>query len=343
MYMTPIDFIDLGFRTFMRNPFSRPEQISLRQGESDFRLLGAREGLVVTLGPKTSFFDRPSRSVCRWPGTRTIPRQSPHFVPKRSWIVNEFATFLYVCFGGGDVKLNRIATSEKQREILLTAGEGNVVEKIDLTKLAGDNSPPLLFLQPAYLCSSANVTIESVPCDASTMSWARAPYVYRTCPVDDASTPAILCLAGKTMIWCERIEPGESRDYALGNVIATTANVVSKLRPTSQTHPEDMRVAAVEQDRSRANAIISASAKTSSNSSIRMRLRECAAATKILFESIRAREGFFVCEVTNESDAPAHVFIQLNKGDFYGGSGLVGIVIKLVSSIFRMSHLSLGH
>ncbi|MGJ0424679.1 hypothetical protein [Methylocystis sp.] len=343
MYMTPIDFIDLGFRTFMRNPFSRPEQISLRQGESDFRLLGAHEGVVVTLGPETSFFDRPSRSVCRWPGTRTIPRQSPHLVPKRSWIVNEFATFLYVCFGGGDVKLNRIATSEKQREILLTAGEGNVVEKIDLAKLAADNSPPLLFLQPAYLCSSANVAIESVPCDASTMSWARAPYVYRTRPIDDSSTPAILCLAGKTMIWCERIEPGESRDYALGNVIATTANVVSKLRPTSQTHPEDMRVAAIEQDRSRANAIILACAKTSRNSSIRMRLREFAAATKILFESIRAREGFFVCEVTNDSDAPAHIFIQLNKSDFYGGSGLVGFVIKFVSSIFRMSHLSLGH
>ena len=342
MYMTPIDFIDLGFRTFMRNPFSGPEHISLRQGESDFRLLGAREGVVVTLGPETSFFDRPSRSVCRWPGTRTIPRQSPHFVPKRAWIANEFATFLYVFCGGGDVKLNRIATSEKQREILLTAGEGNVVEKIDLTKLAGDNSPPLMFLQPAYLCSSANVTIESVPCDASTMSWARAPYVYRTCPVDNSSTPAILCLAGKTMIWCERIEPGESRDYALGNVIAMTANVVSKLRPTSQTHPEDRRVA-VEQDRSRANAIISACAKSSRNSSIRMRLRECAAATKILFESIRAREGFFVCEVTNESDAPAHVFIQLNKSDFYGGSGLVGFVIKFISSIFRMSHLSLGH
>jgi hypothetical protein len=65
------------------------------------------------------------------------------------------------------------------------------------------------------------------------------------------------------------------------------------------------------------------------------------AATKILFESIRAREGFFMSEVTNESDAPAHVFIQLNKSDFYGGSGLVGIMIKLVSNIFRMSRLSL--
>jgi len=343
MYMTPIDFIDLGFRTFMRNPFSNPEQISLRQGESDFRLLDAREGLVVTLGPETSFFDRPSRSVCRWPGTRTIPRQSPHSVPTRSWIANEFATFLYVFFGGGDVKLNRIATSEKQREILLTAGVGNVVEKIDLTKLAGDNSPPLLFLQPAYLCSSANVAIQSVPCDASTMSWARAPYVYKTCPIDDSSTPAILCLAGKTLIWCERIEPGESRDYALGNVIATTENIVSKLRPTSQAHPEDRKVAAFKHGRSRANGSVSASTKTGCNNSFRMRLREFAAAAKTLFESIRAREGFFVCELTNDSDTPAHVFIQLNKSDFYGGSGLVGFAIKVLSSIFRMSHLSLGH
>lgn len=342
MYMTPVDFIDLGFRTFMRGPLFNPEGISLRRGESDFRLLDAREGLVVTLGPETSFFDRPSRSVCRWPGTWTIPRQSPHPAPKRSWIANEFATFLYVFFGGGDVKLNRVATSEKQREILLTAGVGNVVEKIDLTKLARDNSAPLLFLQPAYLCSSANVAIQSVPCDASTMSWARAPYVYKATAVDDLSTPAILCLAGKTMIWCERIEPGESRDYALGNVIATTANIVSKLRPTSQAHPEDREVAALQHAHARANGSVVASTKTGRNS-IRMRLRECAAATKILFESIRAREGFLVCELTNESDAPAHVFVQLNKSDFYGGSGLVGFAIKLLSSIFRMSHVSLGH
>lgn len=343
MYMTPIDFIDLGFRTFMRYPFANPEQISLRHGESDFRLLDAREGLVVTLGPDTSFFDRPSRSVCRWPGTLTIPRQSPHSVPKRSWIANEFATFLYVCFGGGDVKVNRIAASEKQREILLTAGEGNVVEKINLTKLARDNSPPLLFLQPAYLCSSSNVEIQSVPCDASTMSWARAPYVYKTCPIDDSSTPAVLCLAGKTMIWCEQIEPGESRDYALGNVIATTANIVSKLRPTSQAHPEDRMLAAVKHGRATANGFVSASTKTKADTSFRMRLRDFAAAVTILFESIRAREGFFVCELTNDSDAPAYVFVQLNKSDFYGGSGLVGFAIKLLSSIFRLSHLSLGH
>ncbi len=343
MYMTPIDFIDFGLRTFMRNPFFTPERISLQQGECDFRLLDAREGLVVTLGPETSFFDRPSRSVCRWPGTRTIPRQTPHHVPKRSWIANEFATILYVCFGGGDVKLNRIAASQKQREILLTAGEGNVVEKIDLTRLARDNSPPLLFLQPAYLCSSSNVAIRSVPCDASTMSWARAPYVYQAHPTDDLSTPAILCLAGKTLIWRERIEPGESRDYALGNVIAATANIFSKLRPTSQAHPEDRRVAVIQLGHSRANGLVSASMTSPRDSSFRMRLREFAAATKILFESIRAREGFFLCELTNDSDMPAHVFIQLNKSDFYGGSGLVGFAIKFLSSIFRLSHLSLGH
>jgi hypothetical protein len=340
--MTPIDFIDFGLRTFMRNPFFTPERISLQQGESDFRLLNAREGLVVTLGPDTSFFDRPSRSVCRWPGTLTIPRQSPHPAPERSWLANEFANFLYVCFGGGDVKLNRIAASKKQREILLTAGEGNVVEKIDLTKLARKNSPPLLFLQPAYLCSSSNVAIRSVPCDASTMSWARAPYVYQTRPTDDVSTPAILCLVGKTLIWCERIEPGESRDYALGNVIATTANIVSKLRPTSQAHPEDRRIAAIQLGHSKANGIVSASTKASRDT-FRMRLREFAAVAKILFESIRAREGFFLCELTNESDTPAHVFIQLNKSDFYGGSGLIGFAIKFLSNVFRLSHLSLGH
>lgn len=245
----------------MRNPFFTPERISLQQGQSDFRLLDAREGLVVTLGPNTSFFDRPSRSVCRWPGTLTIPRQSPHPTPERSWLANEFANFLYVCFGGGDVKLNRIAASKKQREILLTAGEGNVVEKIDLTKLARKNSSTLLFLQPAYLCSSSNVAIRSVPCDASTMSWARAPYVYQTRPTDDVSTPAILCLVGKTLIWCERIEPGESRDYALGNVIATTANIVSKLRPTSQAHPEDRRIAAIQLGHSSANGIVSNESK----------------------------------------------------------------------------------
>jgi hypothetical protein len=343
MYMTPIDFIDLGFRTLMRNPFFNPERIALQQGESDFRLLDAREGLVVTIGPDTSFFDRPSRSVCRWPGTRTIPRQSPHSVPKRSWLANEFANFLYVCFGGGDVKLNRIAASKKQREILLTAGEGNVVEKIDLTKLARDNSPPLLFLQPAYLCSTSNVAIRSVPCDASTMSWARAPYVYQTRPNDDSSKPAILCLAGKTLIWCERIAPGESRDYALGNVIATTANIVSKLRPTSQAHPEDRRLAVMQLGHSRANGLVSASIRKSRNTSFRMRLREFTAAANILFESIRAREGFFVCEMTNDSDTSAHVFVQLNKSDFYGGSGLIGFAIKFLSSLFRLSHLSLGH
>lgn len=341
MYMTPIDFIDLGLRTFMRYPFSSPEQISLRQGESDFRLLDAREGVVVTLGPETSFFDRPSRSVCRWPGTRTIPRQSPHSPPRRSWLANEFATFLYVFCGGGDVKLNRIATSAKQGEILLTAGDGNVVEKIDLAKLTRDNSPPLLFLQPAYLCSSFNVGIESVSCDASIISWARAPYVYQARP-DDMSTPAILCLAGKTLIWCERIEPGESRDYALGNVIAATANIVSKLRPTSQAHPEDRRVAALQLGHAGANGIVLASKKARGDT-FRLRLREFAAATKILFESIRAREGFFLCEMTNDSDTPAHVFVQLNKSDFYGGSGLIGFAIKFLSGVFRMSHLSLGH
>ena len=89
--------------------------------------------------------------------------------------MNELSAFLHIFCGGGDVKFNLITTLAKQREILLTAGDGNVVEKIDLTDLAREGVPPLHFLQPAYLCSSANVVIQAVPCDASAMSWARAP------------------------------------------------------------------------------------------------------------------------------------------------------------------------
>jgi hypothetical protein len=342
MYLSPMEFIDLGLRTFMHNPFFNPERNSLQEGDSDFRLLEAREGIVVTLGPYTSFFDRPGRSVCRWPGTKTIPRQCPHPIPLGSWIGNELKAFLYIFCGGGDVKLNRITTLEKQQEILLTAGEVNVVEKINLTDLARESAAPLLFLQPAYLCSSVNVMIQSVPCDASAMSWTRAPYVYRACSYDDSSKPTILCLAGKTMIWCERLEPGESRDFALGNVIAATANIVSKLRPTSQDHPGDRRASTFKDIDSSENSMPSPLAKTTGKISIRARFREFAAASRTLFESIRAREGFFVCELTNYSDRPAHVFVQLNKRDFYGGSGLVGFAIKFVSSIFRLSHVSLG-
>ena len=112
--------------------------------------------------------------------------------------------------GGGDVKFNMIKTLTKQREILLTAGDGSVVEKIDLAELAKEGAPPLLFLQTAYLCSSANLLIQSVPCNASAMSWSRAPYAYKTLPLKTFSKPVILCLSGRTMIWCERLEPGES-------------------------------------------------------------------------------------------------------------------------------------
>ncbi|MEK4031492.1 hypothetical protein WOA01_00005 [Methylocystis sp. IM2] len=201
-----------------------------------------RDGAVVTLGPNASIFDRPGRSVCRSPGTKTIPRQCPHPLSKRSKIMREISIFLRILCGGGDVRLNQIATLGEQQEILLTAGEGNVAEKINLAEFAREGAPPLLFLQPAYLCSSANVTISSVPCDASIMSWARAPYVYIAGFPPEFGASAILCLSGRTMVWCERLAPGESRDFALGNVIAATANVVSVLRPTSKRHPEDGRL-----------------------------------------------------------------------------------------------------
>jgi hypothetical protein len=166
MYMSPAFFFDLGLRSLLRNPFFNPTRLVLEEGESDFRLLERREGLVATLGPNTSIFDRPGRSVCRWPGTKTIPRQSPHPPQRRSRLMRELSIFLQIFCGGGDVLLNRIMTLGEQREILLTAGEGNVVEKIDLMDFAREGAAPLLFLQSAYLCSSANVVIESVPCDA---------------------------------------------------------------------------------------------------------------------------------------------------------------------------------
>jgi hypothetical protein len=137
------------------------------------------------------------------------------------------------------------------------------------------------------------------------MSWSRAPYAYKTHPLKTLSKPAILCLSGRTMVWCERLDPGESRDFALGNVIAVTTNAASKLRPTSQCHPDDYKVAIIEEGDSKEGKGLSVSKKVEGRNAIKEQLREFAAASKILFESVRAREGFFVCELTNHSDKPA--------------------------------------
>lgn len=255
----------------MRHPFFNITRLCLDEGERDFNPLEGREGLVVTLGPNTSFFDRPGRSVCRWPGTKNVPRQSPHPIPQRSWIMNEFTTFMRILCGGGDVKFNLIKTLAKQREILLTAGDGNVVEKIELADLVKEGAPPLLFLQTAYLCSSTNVVIQSVPCDASAMSWSRAPYVYKTQPLKTLSNPSTLCLSGRTMVWCERLEPSESRDFGLGNVIALTVNVDFKLRPTSQCHPDDYRAAIFEGGEYEERNALSASKKVMGKNAISSR------------------------------------------------------------------------
>lgn len=247
---------------------------------------------------------------------------------------------MHILCGGGDVRFNRITTLGKQREILLTAGDGNVVEKVDLAGLAREGAPPLKFLHPNYLCSSANVAIKSVPCDASTMSWARAPYVYKTYACKDVFTPAILCLSGRTMVWCERLKPGESRDFALGNVIAATTNITSKLRPTSQCHPEDYEAPVFGDDGGEGTDEIQTVGRGTSANPIRQQLREFGGALKILIDSIRAREGFLLCELTNHSDKPAYVFVQLNKSGYYGGSGLVGLIIKAISVFFRLPRLS---
>ncbi len=334
MFMDPASFIDLGLRTFMRSPFLNLTGLALGEGECDFRLLERRDGVVVTLGPNTSFFDRPGRSVCRWPGTQTISRQSPHPVKRRSRIATEARAFMHILCGGGDVKFNRISTLADQRQILLTAGEGNVVEKIDLADLDRDGAPPLLLLQPSYLCSSYNVTVTSIPCDASVTSWARAPYVYKARPATKTFKPAILCITGRTMVWCERLQAGEGRDFALGNVIAATTNVTAKLRPTSQRHPGDASTSPDPQpsarDRTRKQKVIGP-------------LLSFFETFKVFLDAIRAREGVLVCEMTNISDSPAYVFVQLNKSAFYGGSGLVGVVTRTIAYFLRLSHSSLGH
>jgi hypothetical protein len=326
----------------MRDPFFNMTRLSLTVGESDFQPLEGGEGVVVTLGPNTGFFDRPGRSVARWPGTKSIARQSPHPIAERSWIMNELSTFLLILCGGGDVKFNMVKTLGRQREILLTAGDGNVVEKIDLIALAKTGAPPLQFLQPAYLCSSFNAVIRSVPCDASTMSWSRAPYVYETGEIDRPETPTILCLSGRTMVWVERLEPGESQDFALGNVIAATVNLHSKLRPTSQCHPDDYKAIIFDATRSKAHEELLSSTTERGQRGVARKLREFGKSTKTLFDSMRAREGILVCELTNHSEQPGFVYVQLNKSGFYGGSGVVGIAIRFLSAFFRWTHFSLG-
>ncbi|MGA8171970.1 MAG: hypothetical protein WB816_14210 [Methylocystis sp.] len=314
---------------------------SLEAGESDFHPLERREGVVVTLGRDAHFFDRPGRSVCRWTGTRHVPRQSPHPLPRRSWLREELAIFLRFLCGGGDVKINMIAAPDEQREILLTAGDGNVVEKIDLSELAREGAPPIQFLQPAYLCSCRRVSFHSVFCDASTMSWARAPFAYKTYALKDASKPAILCLSGRTNVWRERLEPGESRDFALGNVIAVTVNVAAKLRPSNQYHPDDFKIAVVDES-GEEEETASAESEKSNGAGVRRKLREVKASLKTLFESIRARDGFLVCELSNPSRKPAFVYVQLNKSGLYGGSGLVGVAVKALSVLLRSAHLTMG-
>jgi len=340
-YLDPNYFIDLGLRSFMRHPFMNLARLTLREGQSDFHPLENGEGLIVTLGPNTSFFDRPNRSVCRWPGTKTIPRQSPHPIPDRSPLARELGVLSYLLFGGGDVKVNRVSTLNEQREILLTAGDGAMVEKIDLADLARQGAPSLLFLQPAYLCSAAEVTIRAVPCDASAMSWARAFYIYKAKRPKNLLAPAILCLAGRTMVWREKLRPGESRDFALGNVIAATTNVSSKLRPTSQDHPDDDLPRFVGARPSDDDAS-SDEERSGAAEALRRPLREVVAALRTLVESIRAREGLLVCEMTNLSDKPAFVFVQLNKSGYYGGSGLLGFAIRFFSVFFRLPHLLEG-
>lgn len=311
-------------------------------GESVFHLLEQHEGVSITLGPYAHFFDRPGRSVCKWTGAKTVPRQSPHPVPLRSGIMRELAVLARLLFGGGDVRINMIAAQNQPIHVLLTAGDGNVVECVDLARLARQGAPPLLFLQPAYLCSSSNVFFRSVLSDASTASWARAPYVYKTYRQRSLSKPAVLCLSGRTKIWRERLEPGERRDFALGNIIAVTGNVVSMLKPSNRYWAEEIRFPIYRLSDATEEDSRQISFSSFAKADLRRMLREARVGAKTFLESIRAREGFFVCEVMNASSKPAYVYVQLNKGDFYGGSGLLGYAVKIASVFLRSSSFLTG-
>ena len=327
----------------MLNLQSRTASPSLGLGESVLRPLERHEGVSVTLGPYAHFFDRPGRSVCKWTGAKTVPRQSPHPLPQRSRIMNELALLARLLFGGGDVRINMIAAQNRQIEVLLTAGIDNVVECIDLARLAREGAPPLLFLQPAYLCSSSNTLFRSVLSDASTASWARAPYVYKTYRQQNPSKPAILCLSGRTNVWRERLEPGERRDFALGNIIAATSNIVSALKPSNQYRVDEFRFPIYCALDSADEDSWQISFSSVARKDMRRIFREARAAAKTFLESIRAREGFFVCEVMNASNKPAYVYVQLNKGDFYGGSGLLGFAVKIASVFLRSPNFLAGH
>jgi hypothetical protein len=127
----------------MRHPFFNMTRLVLDEGEADFHLLEGQEGVIVTLGPNTTIFDRPGRSVSRWPGMVNAFHKSPHLIPRRSRIMDELNFLSRIFWGGGDVKFNIIRAASKQREVLLTAGDGNVVQKINLSDLTRDGAPPL--------------------------------------------------------------------------------------------------------------------------------------------------------------------------------------------------------
>ncbi len=132
------------------------------------------------------------------------------------------------------------------------------------------------------------------------------------------------------------MQAGDGRDFALGNVIAATANVTSKLRPTSQRHRNDEKASLEPGAGARDSGIMK-------KEKAKGPLPGFFKALKVFLEAIRAREGVLVCEMINDSASPAYVFVQLNKSAFYGGSGFVGVVTRTIAYFLRLSRSPLGH
>lgn len=327
----------------MRHPFFNMTRLSLAKGEADFHVLEGREGVIVTIGPDTTIFDRPGRSVSRWSGIINLWNRSPHEIQNRNFIANELNFLSRILWGGGDVKFNMIQSKGKQREILLTAGDGNVVEKIDLTELSKQKVPGLLFLQPAYLCSSEMVEIKARFCDPSTMSWARAPYVYIARQRKKSTENAILCVSGRTMVWSEKLDPGERRIIALGNVIAVSENLTCSLQPTNQDDANDEFESKKIDADDTAYVKIMADGNELRASVKRQKVRDFGSSLRILINSMRAREGVLACVLINKSNCPGLVYTQLNKTSLYGGSGFIGVFIRILSSFFRWGSIATGN
>jgi len=126
-------------------------------------------------------------------------------------------------------------------------------------------------------------------------------------------------------------------------VIAATLNLTSRLRPTSQCHPDDYKAIVYKGEGANDGERAAMAREARERGVIAPRLRGWAPPPKPCSTPMRAREGFLVCEMTNHSNRPAFVYVQLNRGGFLRRHGTDRPDDRLFSAFFRVSHLTMGH